>query len=51
MLEVIVGVNFNVIYGLVDYLDKGFIGYIICCGFVDVDVFINWVLGLMNEGS
>lgn len=47
----IVGVNLNIIYGLVDYMDKGFIGYIIWCGIIEVDVLINWVLGLMNEGS
>lgn len=49
--EVIAGANSNITYGSVDYLDKGFTGYIIRRGTTAEDASINWALGLMNEGS
>lgn len=49
--EVIAGANSNITYGSVDYLDKGFTGYIIRRGTTEADASINWALGLMNEGS
>ena len=48
--EVIADANSNVTYGSVDYLDKGFTGHIIR-RFCRCRCFINWALGLMNEGS
>ena len=49
--EVIAGANSSITYGSVDYLDKGFTGYIIRRGHTEADASINWALGLMNEGS
>ncbi|MGV3042599.1 Fe-S cluster assembly protein SufD [Staphylococcus rostri] len=49
--EVIAAPNAKVSYGSVDFLDKGFTGYIIRRGVTAADASINWSLGLMNEGD
>ncbi|AVQ34447.1 Fe-S cluster assembly protein SufD [Staphylococcus muscae] len=49
--EVIAAPNAKVSYGSVDFLDKGFTGYIIRRGVTAEDATINWSLGLMNEGD
>src|SRR5699024_4067319 len=49
--EVRAGANSKITYCSVDYLDKGFTGYIIRRCVTESDTTINWVLGLMNEGS
>ncbi|UXR78808.1 MULTISPECIES: Fe-S cluster assembly protein SufD [unclassified Staphylococcus] len=49
--EVIAAPNAKVSYGSVDFLDKGFTGYIIRRGITAEDATINWSLGLMNEGD
>ncbi|UXR72104.1 MULTISPECIES: Fe-S cluster assembly protein SufD [unclassified Staphylococcus] len=49
--EVIAAPNAKVSYGSVDFLDKGFTGYIIRRGVTAADATINWSLGLMNEGN
>lgn len=51
VMEVFVNSNVKVMFGVVDYLVKGIIIYVNCCGVVGKDGCIEWVLGLMSEGN